>query len=149
MTTTKTVNAKGMGYVFAYTIDEITNKIAPPQPTGLSVDANPTVSSIGISIDTYPTDNADWSVEYRYRNAYVNDNVVGSDNSRSWRVTSSPPITDAPVVSILDDTDGSTYKVGHYIEIQARGVNSATGINGRLRHSPWTPSVYAYVGGTS
>ena len=146
MTTIKIVNAKGMGYIFAYTIDEITNKITPPQPTGLSVDSNPTVSSIGISIDTYPTDNADWSIEYRYRNAYVNDNVLGS---RVWRTTTSSPITDAPVVNILEDTDGSTYKVGHYIEIQARGVNSASGIDVRLRYSPWTPSVYAYVGGTS
>ena len=78
--------------------------------------------------------------EIRYRNAYVDDGA----GSRNWVMAEwtntllQQRLDDLPVVPILNNTNGSMYDFGFWIEVQVRSIN-ADGIEG-LDRSPWSVS---------
>ena len=138
-----------LGFFYAYTIDTISTRVVPIQPRGLAVKSGTTASVVRseFSVNAESGNPSGTTIEYQYRNAYVDDPV--NDITRSWRTAGTGGVIEnAPVVSILDDTTGHTYHLGHWIEIRARAVSGSSDVAAVLRYSPWTPSLFINLAGT-
>ena len=131
--TTITVSDHPVGFFYVYTIDTIAGRVVPQQPYNLRTTSESS-SSVALAVDGVSSDSR---VEYRYRNAYVDD----GDGSNDWvTIASNGNSFTPPIVDIATDSGLNIY-IGKWIEAQCRAVNPLE-TNALLKYSIWTPGLY-------
>ena len=130
---TVTVSDHPIGFFYAYTIDTVAGRVVPQQPYNLRTTSESS-SSVALAVDGVSSDS---DVEYRYRNAYVDDGA----GSNSWVIIASNGSSfTPPIVDIATDSGLDIY-IGEWIEVQCRAVNTLE-TNALLKYSIWTPGLY-------
>ena len=128
----RTVSNYPIGYFYAYTIDTVGFRVVPNQPYNLRTTSESS-STVILAVDGILSGT---DTEYRYRNAYVDD-----DGSHGWvTISGNGNSFTPPIVSIAVDSGLDIY-IGKWIEVQSRAVN-ALETNVLLKYSMWTPSLY-------